>query len=119
MAARNVPQDRSDANQLMQLAGHSWFINPTKLLLRALELCGVKHPQGWLRDPDPPIPPQALKLLEIAGVDPTLISNAVRVARTVKAPQEGPDAEQVTAMMGAGSAPAPQAMAGPAPTGAQ
>jgi hypothetical protein len=108
MAARNIPQDRADANQLMQIAGHSWFVNPTKPLLRALELCGQKHPQSWLRDPDPPIPPQALKLLELAGVDPNLLSNAVRVARTVKAPQEGPSAEQVTAMMGASGAPAPQ-----------
>jgi hypothetical protein len=109
MAARNIPQDRADAQLLMQLAGHNWFINPTKPLLRALELVGIKHPQSWLRDPDPPIPPQALKLLELAGVDPVIISNAVRIGRTVKAPQEGPDAEQVTAMMGAGEAQAPQA----------
>lgn len=111
MAARNIPQDRADATQLMNTFGHSWFINPTKPLLRALELCGVKHPQAWLRDPEPPIPPHALKLLEIAGVDPNLLSNAVRVARTVSAPQEGPSAEQVTAMMGASPA-------GPAQNGA-
>lgn len=119
MASRNIPQDRSDAQLLMNLAGHSWFINPTKPLLRALELSGIKHPQAWLRDPDPPIPPQSLKLLELAGVDPALISNAVRVARTVKAPNEGPNAEQVTAMMAGGESGAPQApaQAAGAPTG--
>lgn len=100
MAARNTPQDRADATQIMQMFAHSWYINPTKPLLRALELCGVKHPQSWLRDPSPPIPEHALGLLEQAGVDPNLIQQAVIRARTISAPQEGPSAGDVSAMMG-------------------
>jgi len=100
MAARNIPQDRADANQLMQIAGHSWYIDPTKPLERALELCGIKHPKAWMKAQEPPVPAAALNMLELAGVDPNLIQQAVLKARTVAAPQEGPSAEQVTAMLG-------------------
>lgn len=113
MAARNKPQDRADATQLMQMFGHSWYINPTKPLLRALELCDVKHPQSWLRDPSPPVPEHALGLLEQAGVDPALIQQAVLRARTISAPQEGPSAGDVSAMMGVSQAGAPQAAGAP------
>ena len=126
MAARNVPQDRADAQLLMNLFGHSWYVNPTKPLERALELCGVKHPKSWMKAQEPPIPRQALSFLELAGVDPQLIEQAAMKARTVSSPQEGPDQNMVTAMMG-GAAAAPglgtasangaaaAASAGPAP----
>lgn len=113
MAARNVPQDRADATQLMQMFAHSWYVNPTKPLIRSLELMGVKHPQSWLRDPSPPIPQQALGLLEQAGVDPNLIQQAVIRARTLSAPQEGPSAGDVSAMMGVSQPGAPQAAGAP------
>ncbi len=100
MAAKNIPQDRADADQLMQMFGHSWYINPVKPLERALELMGVKHPKAWMKAPEPPIPAMALSFLKLAGVDPNLIEQAVLKARTVSAPQEGPTAEQVTGMLG-------------------
>jgi hypothetical protein len=42
MAARNVPQDRQDAVQIMQLFGQNPFIDPRRPLLKALELFGIK-----------------------------------------------------------------------------
>jgi hypothetical protein len=108
MAARNIPQDRADAALLMNQFAHSWFINPTKVLMRALELSGVRHPQAWLRDPETPVPRQMLKMLQLAGVDPAVVQHAYLAARTVAAPQEGPSSEQVTQMMGTnGNAPVP------------
>jgi hypothetical protein len=106
MAAKNIPQDRADAQLLMNLFGHSWYVNPTKPLERALELCGIKHPKGWMKAQEPPIPAMALSFLKLAGVDPNLIEQAVMKARTVSSPQEGPAQAEVTAMMG-GAAAAP------------
>jgi hypothetical protein len=100
MAQRNIPQDRADALQLMQTFGHSWYVNPTKPLERALELFGVKHPKAWMKAQEPPIPAMALSFLKLAGVDPNLIEQAVMKARTVSSPQEGPTGDQVSAMMG-------------------
>ena len=100
MAARNIPQDRADASQLMNMFAHSWYINPTKPLERALELMGVKHPKAWMKAQEPPIPAMALSMLKLAGVDPQLIEQAVMKARTVSSPQEGPTGDQVTAMLG-------------------
>jgi hypothetical protein len=106
MAARNIPQDRQDAAQLINLFSKTWYINPTKPLLRALELMGIKHPQGWLRDPEPPIPAKTIDLLRLAGVDPTLLQQAVIRARTLSAPQEGPGgAVESVAPMAASQAP--------------
>jgi hypothetical protein len=115
MAARNVPQDRADAQLLMNMFGHSWYVNPTKPLERALELCGIKHPKAWMKAQEPPIPAAALAFLKLAGVDPHLIEQAVMKARTVTSPQEGPSPDMVTAMMG--GAPAAPGV-GVAPAGA-
>jgi hypothetical protein len=106
MAARNIPQDRADAQLLMNMFGHSWYVNPTKPLERALELCGIKHPKAWMKAQEPPIPAATLAFLKLAGVDPNLIEQAVMKARTVTAPQEGPSADMVTGMLG-GAAAAP------------
>lgn len=114
MAAKNIPQDRADAAQLMNMFAHSWYVNPTKPLERALELMGVKHPKAWMKASEPPIPAMALSFLKLAGVDPNLIEQAVMKARTVSAPQEGPTADQVTGMLG--GAPVAGAAAAGAPT---
>ncbi len=116
MAERNIPQDRADAIQLMQTFGHSWYVNPTKPLERAMELFGVKHPKAWMKAQEPPIPAMALSFLKLAGVDPQLIEQAVMKARTVSAPQEGPTSDQVTGMLG--GAPVGGAAGGPAPAAA-
>jgi hypothetical protein len=116
MAARNTPQDRADAQLLMNMFGHSWYINPTKPLERALELCGIKHPKAWMKAQEPPIPAQALAFLKLAGVDPNLIEQAVMKARTVTSPQEGPTGDQVTAMLG--GAPAAPGVGTASPNGA-
>lgn len=100
MAARNIPQDRADAQMIMSLFSSNYYVNPTKPLERALELCGVKHPKAWMKAEEPSVPMLSLKFLELAGVDPTLLEEAVLKARTVAAPQEGPGPEMVTSALG-------------------
>jgi len=109
MAARNIPQDRADAVMFLQQLKGNWYINPTKPLLKALELMGIKHPQAWLRDPEPAIPVKTLAILKNAGVDPNLLQQAVIRARTLSAPVEGPGgaAEQQAPMQAAQAPSAP------------
>jgi len=95
MAAKNTPQERADANQILQALAHDWYINPTKARLFAMEKMGIKHPQAWLRDPTPNVPLVALRFLLNDGVDPNRLIQAVLRAREVSAPQEGPAAQQV------------------------
>ncbi len=100
MAARNIPQDRADATQLMNEFAHDWFINPTKPRLEALHLMGIKHPDAWLRQQPSAVPMAALRMMVQAGVDPAIISRAVIAARKVEAPEEGPSAQQQVSMNG-------------------
>jgi hypothetical protein len=81
MAARNIPQDRQDAVQIMQMFGSNPLIDPARPIKKALELSGVKDPEAWLRQPDPPVPPMALDLLAQMGVDPLMIQTAVQQAQ--------------------------------------
>ena len=100
MAAKNVPQERSDAQFILNNLAHDWYINPTKARERAMELAGIRHPQAWLRDPTPSVPMATLRYLIAANVDPSLVVQAVLHARETSAPQEGPAANQITAMQG-------------------
>lgn len=96
MAARNVPQDRSDAAFILDKLSHDWYMDPTKMRLRALELLGFKHPRSYLRDPTPSVPMAALRFLLEGGVDPNLLIQSVLHAREISAPTEGPSASQIT-----------------------
>jgi hypothetical protein len=103
MAAENVPQQRQDAVQILQLFGNNPFIDQRRPLKKALELFGVKDPEAWLKQSDPPVPPLALQVLEQMGVDPSMIQRAVQVAQQqdpqLNPEQQGPDAGQVDGMM--------------------
>jgi hypothetical protein len=112
MAARNIPQDRQDGLQIMQVFGQNPFVDPRRPLLKALELFGVKDPEGWLKQTEPPVPPLALRALENMGVDRRLIQRAVQVAQQTdprlnpdqptpdeQQQQQGPNVEQVDQMM--------------------
>lgn len=105
MAARNVPQDRQDAQIFFSLAANNPHIDPRRPLMKGLELCGIKDPQAWLKQTDPPVPPMALQLLEESGVPRELIANAVAVAQRADPrladPEQaqGPGVQQVDAMM--------------------
>jgi hypothetical protein len=103
MAARNVPQDRQDAgiflNQLMQ----NPYVDPKRPLMRGLELLGVRDPESWLKQTDPPVPPLALEALQKMGVNPALIRRAIMVAQASDprlAPEQGPNVQQVNQAMG-------------------
>lgn len=102
MAARNVPQDRSDATQLLNSFAHDWFINPTKPREEALRLMGIKHPKAWLRSQQPSAPLATLRMMLAGGADPALMARSIIAARTTEAPDEGQDAEQVAALSGGG-----------------
>jgi len=110
MAARNVPQDRQDAVQVMQMFGQNPHVDPKRPLMHALKLFGVKEPESWLRQQQPPVPPAALEALARMGVDQRLIDRAVQVAQQAD-PMLSPDAEpqgvqvpDVNEMMGVGDA---------------
>jgi hypothetical protein len=107
MAARNIPQDRADAQAFFGLAAQNPHVDGRRATLRALELMGVDDPVGWLKATDEPIPPMVLQILEQMGVDPNAISFAVQTAQQQdpRFPEEqGPNAQQVEQAM----APQPQ-----------
>jgi hypothetical protein len=104
MAARNIQQDRQDAVQIMQMFGQNPHIEPRRPLLKALDLFGIRDVESWLKQTDDPVPPLALELLAKAGVDPQLLQDAVTLAqaqdpRLAEEAQQGPDVQQVDAMM--------------------
>lgn len=82
MAAENVPQNRQDAQMIMNMFGQNPFIDPRQPLLKALTLAGVKNPETWLKQQEAPIPPSVLqKLVEDFGVDPDAVKAAVAAAQ--------------------------------------
>jgi hypothetical protein len=104
MAAENVPQMRQDAQMLAQLDGNP-YLDPKRVLMKRLQLLGIKDPESWLKQEDAPIPPMALKILSEAGVPGELLDYAVQSAqsqdpRLAQQQQQGPDTGQVAAMMG-------------------
>jgi hypothetical protein len=102
MAARNIPQDRQDAIQIMQLFGNNPFVDQRRPLQKAMELYGIKDPEAWLKRAEPPVPPAALQYLEQSGIDPAIIQFAVQQAQAQdpQLAQEGPDSAAVANMMG-------------------
>jgi len=102
MAARNIPQDRQDAGIFINQLGQNPYIDPKKPLMKGLELLGIRDPESWLKQTDPPVPPMALEVLQKMGVNPSLIQRAVTVAQSQdpRLAQEGPDVGQVNAAMG-------------------
>lgn len=104
MAAKNVPQDRADAAQVLQLYSENPHIDPRKPLLYSLKKMGIEDPEAWMKQTDPPIPPGALQILQDMGVRPDLIEFAVTRSQEQdpRLPtDEGPTTEQVGQMMGA------------------
>lgn len=101
LAARNTAQDRADAAQLFNTLAGDWFTNPTMVREQFYRLMGFKNPKAWLRSPEPSVPQSALRYLVQLGYDPYDIAEAVLRSRETSAPQEGPAAEQLTAMSGA------------------
>lgn len=100
MAAENVPQQRQDATQIMQLFGNHPAIEPTRPILRALRLFGEKDPESWLAKADAPVPPAALKALEAMGVNPAYIQHAIRVGQQQDPRLQGPTPDQLDGLMG-------------------
>jgi hypothetical protein len=113
MAARNIPQDRQDAQAFFALAQSNPHVDGRRATLRALELMGVDDPAGWLQAQDQPIPPVTMELLGRMGVDPRIIRRAVQQAQA-QDPRyaAGPNAQQV------GQAMRPQPQEAPSPNGA-
>lgn len=100
LAAKNIPQERSDAQLLLNSLAHDWYIDPVKPRLEAMRKMGIEKPQTWLRPQQPSVPMATLRLLLQAGVPSELIQRAVITARTIEAPERG-GAEQVADMGGA------------------
>ena len=109
MAAKNIPQERQEAAQVMQMYGNDPNIDRRRPLLYSLRKMGIKDPEGWLKQSDPPVPAAALQALQDMGIDPRVIALAVQRAQQqdpqLPVEQQGPDADQVEQLM-AGGAPA-------------
>jgi hypothetical protein len=97
LAAKNIPQERSDAQILLNSLAHDWYIDPLKPRLEAMRKLGIERPQDWLRPPQPALPMGVLRLLLKAGVPAELIQRAVITARTIEEPQRS-GADQVADM---------------------
>lgn len=83
-APENVPQQRQDAMQLMQLFGGAPdVVDRKRVVEKALDLFGVKNPETWLV-PDQRIPLQFLTLLEGAGVPAEGIAQLLEQARQME-----------------------------------
>lgn len=99
LAAKNIPQERSDAQMILQLLAHNWYLDPIKPLLEAMRKLGIQRPEDWLRPAQPALPLAVLRVMMQAGVPAELIQRAVITARTLEAP-ERQGAEQVADMGG-------------------
>lgn len=102
MAARNVPQDRQDGLQLMQMFNGSPFIDQGQLYQAVLKKFGIDEPQDWLKQSEPPIPPEMIDILK-QGLGPRLaplVDQAVMLAQRAD-PQlaTGPNVQQVDQAM--------------------
>jgi hypothetical protein len=89
MAARNIPQDRADAQFLWNEVAHDPFMDPMKPRIRALEKYGIENPQSWLRGQQPPIPRIMLRLLLQADVPPEVIAQTYIRAKELETPEGG------------------------------
>lgn len=104
MAARNVPQDRQDGLQVMQVLGGNQFIDPRRPLQYFMEKYGIKDGEAWFKQQEMPVPPAALQYLEASGVRPELIQFAIKQAQAndpqLQQQEQGPDSAAVANMMG-------------------
>lgn len=81
MQARNVPMEMQRAQMLMQAFNGNPHIDQRLLYNEVLRLMQVEQPQQWMTQQPPPIPPEALQLLEKGGVRKNLIDAAVQTAQ--------------------------------------
>jgi hypothetical protein len=110
MAARNIPQDRQDAQIFFTMAQNNPNIDPRWAILKGLDLMGVRDPEAALKQQDPPVPQSALDMLVQMGFDKRLIDWAVQTAQQQDPQlQQGPSTAQVTQMMGGQPSPDQQA----------
>lgn len=85
MAAKNIPQERSDAERLLAQVAHDPFADPVKPRLEAWRKMGVKHPESWLRGTPETVPVETLGLAVQMGCDPGLLQKALIAAREKEA----------------------------------
>lgn len=87
LAAKNLPQERSDAQIMLTQLAHDWYLDPLKPRLEALRKLGVERPQDWLRPAQPALPLGVLRIMLKLGVPAEVIQQAVIRARTIEEPQ--------------------------------
>lgn len=100
MAARNVPQDRQDANLWLGLAQNP-YVDPRSAMLKALKLAGAESPEDFLRQADPPVPAGVLDRLQRMGVDPGAIQYAIQQEQGADPQLQGPSVPQLNQALGA------------------
>lgn len=81
LAPENVPQQRADAQMMQQLSASSPMLNPEMATRFILKNMGVEDPESFIQPQQPPpdLRP-ALELLVKAGVDESLVKQAIAIA---------------------------------------
>jgi hypothetical protein len=104
MAARNVPQDRQDAQVFLGLAAQNPHIDGRRATLKGLELLGVSDPVAWLASQEPAVGAGVFQALAKMGVDGRLIQRAIEIEQRrdprLPDPERGPDVQQMDQAMG-------------------
>lgn len=95
MAPDNVPQDRADAQTLLNAFSGNPEIDQRVMLGEALKKLGVKNPEGWLA-PDQRVPPVLLDLLVQGGFPKDQLAQLYDQAVQMEQQQQGqsPNAQQ-------------------------
>jgi hypothetical protein len=113
----NVPQERSDAEQLWTMFNGAQTVDQRWLAAAVISKMGFKQPEAHLAPPQPQVPPETLDILAQAGVPREIIAQALALAGgpdlTAAQPQlegsgansqEGPRGELPAAAQPAGAA---------------
>jgi hypothetical protein len=100
MAAPNIQQNIQLANMMLGPLSQNPYVDPSKPLMRALQLLGEKDPEGWLKKSEAPVPPRALEIIQEMGFKPELIQHAIRQAQAedpmLNPEQQGPQAADLS-----------------------
>lgn len=104
MAAKNVQQERADAQMIHEMMAGDFYFDPLKSRLLMGEKLGLKHPHAYLRAPQPAVPMAALRMLIAMGYDPVNIAAAVVRAKQIEEPDEGGQPQsQIAQFAGSGT----------------
>jgi hypothetical protein len=100
----NIPQDRQDAQMLIQLFGQSPLVDQRRIIVKALEKFGLKQAETYIAPTQPAVDPQIVGqiLVEQGGMDPAAVNQVLQAGqlayeRNTQGSGEPTDAESLLA----------------------